>query len=163
RNHAAYKGKAIATDFGVGAVYNSKIRETFPADKHLIFNYVGPASDLISEPKQSHMYNQWSLNKTESISLTFDAPRKQRIRCYDWSIAEECLSDFLNLFRAPGESAGSGTGAGASTFIYRSHPSKPNDTLMAFNYAFMLAKILREEPMFADINLKLQLEQTLRS
>ncbi len=158
RNHAAHKGKAIATDFGVGAVYNSKIRETFPADKHLIFNYVGPASDLISEPKQSHMYNQWSLNKTESISLTFDAVRKQRIRCFDWSIAEEYLSDFLNLFRAPGESAGGGT-----TFIYRSHPSKPNDTLTAVNYAFMLAKIMREEPMFADLSLKLQLEQTLRS
>ena len=31
RNHTAYNGRAIATDFGVGAVYNSKIRENFPA------------------------------------------------------------------------------------------------------------------------------------
>ena len=57
RNHNAYRSFAIASDFGVGAVYNSKIREQFPLEKHLIFNYVGPASELISEPKQAHMYN----------------------------------------------------------------------------------------------------------
>ncbi len=158
RNHNAYRGFAIASDFGVGAVYNSKIREQFPLEKHLIFNYVGPASELISEPKQAHMYNQWSLNKTESISLTYEAVRQQRIRCFDWAIAEEFLSDFLNLFRAPGERA-----TGGSTFIYRAHPSKPNDTLMAVNYCFMLAKIHLQEPMFADLSLKLRLEQTLRS
>ena len=97
----------------------------------------------------------------KELSLAFDAVRNQRIRCFDWAIAEEYLSDFLNLFRAPGERTGSGTGAGGTTFIYRSHPSKPNDTLMAVNYAFMLTKILRAEPMFADLSLKLQLEQTL--
>ena len=139
-------------------MYNSKIRENFPPEKHLIFNYVGPASDLISEPRQAHIFNQWSLNKTESISLTYEAIRQQRIRCFDWGIAEEFLSDFLNLFRAPGELAGGGT-----TFIYRAHPSKPSDTLMAVNYGFMLAKILLREPLFADLSLKLRLEQTLRS
>ena len=29
-NHTAFCGTAIASDFGVGAVYNSKIRETCP-------------------------------------------------------------------------------------------------------------------------------------
>lgn len=133
RNHNAYTGKAMASDFGVGAVYNSKIREKMPPERHLIFNYVGPASDLISEPKRAHMFNQWSLNKTESISLTYDAIRKGRIRCFSWDIAEEYLTDCLNLFRAPGErqSSGSGQTGGASTFLYRSHPTKPNDALMA--------------------------------
>jgi hypothetical protein len=149
RNHQAYGGSALASDFGVGAVYNSRLREKIPPEKHLIFNYVGPSSDLLSEPKQAHIYNQWSLNKTESISMTYDAVREQRIRCFHWDTAEEYLSDFLNLYRAPGERTGTGgTGAGASTFIYRSHPSKPNDTLMATNYAHMLAKILLGEPMF---------------
>ena len=94
---------------------------------------MGPASDLISEPKRAHMFNQWSLNKTESISLTYDAIRKGRIRCFSWDIAEEYLTDCLNLFRAPGErqSSGSGQTGGASTFLYRSHPTKPNDALMA--------------------------------
>ena len=70
------------------------------------------------------------------------------------------MSDFLNLYRAPGESAGSG---GGTTFLYRAHPSKPDDTLMATNYAYMLARIFLNEPMFADTSLKLRLENTLRS
>ena len=48
-----------------------------------------------------------------------------------------------------------------TTFIYRSHPSKPNDSLMAVNYAYMLGKIILGEPMFADMSLKLRLEQTV--
>ena len=106
------------------------------------------------------MFNQWSLNKTESISLTYDAIREARIRCFAWEIAEEYLTDCLNLFRAPGESS---SGSGGSTFLYRAHPSKPNDTLMAINYGFMLGKALIGEPMFADTSLQLRLEQTLRS
>ena len=89
--------------------------------------------------------------------------RGGRIRCFAWEYAEEYLSDFLNLFRAPGERSSSGQGSGATTFIYRSHPSKPNDTLMAVNYAYMLGKILLGEPMFADMSVKLRLEQTLTS
>jgi hypothetical protein len=163
RNHESMRGKFMASDFGVGAVYNSKIREKIPPEKHLIFAYVGPASDLVAEPKGAHIYNQWSLNKTESISLTYEAVRQGRIRCFAWEYAEEYLSDFLNLFRAPGERSSSGQGSGATTFIYRSHPSKPNDTLMAVNYAYMLGKILLGEPMFADLSVKLRLEQLLRS
>src|SRR5258707_11627161 len=104
------------------------------------------------------MYNQWSLNKTESISLTYGAVRQQRIRCFDWAIAEEFLSDFLNLFRAPGELAGGGT-----TFIYRAHPSKPNDTLMAVYYCFLLAKIFFPETPFFGLYLKLRPGATLCS
>ncbi len=109
------------------------------------------------------MFNQWSLNKTESISLTFEAIRQARIRCFSWDIAEEYLTDCLNLFRAPGERVGAGgAGAGSSTFLYRAHPSKPNDTLMALNYGHMLSKILLGEPMVADLSLKLWLENSLR-
>ncbi len=34
---------------------------------------------------------------------------------------------------------------------------------MAVNYAYMLGKILLGEPMFADMSVKLRLEQTLTS
>ena len=62
------------------------------------------------------------------------------------------------MFRAPGESNQQG---GASTFLYRSHPTKPNDALMAVDYAFMLGKILLGEAMIADISLKVALESSL--
>jgi hypothetical protein len=156
-NHEALNGMAIATDFGVGAVYNSKLRERLPAERHLIFNYVGPDSNLLSEPAKAHIYNQWSLNKTESISMTYAAVRERRFRCFKWEQASEYLMDFMNMYRAPAEKAGSG----ATTFLYRSSASRPNDTLQAVNYCHMLGKILLGEPMFPDIATKIRLEQAL--
>lgn len=157
RDHADYGGQLIASDFGVGAVYNSKIRERISPERHLVFGFVGPNAELLVSPKGPHMFNQYSLNKTESLSLVFEAVRERRIRCYDWDLAQEFLRDFLNIFRAPGER---GTGSGASTFLYRGHPSKPNDTLMATTYAFILGKILLREPLTADASLQLWLDQT---
>jgi hypothetical protein len=159
REWKQHMGFALASDFGVGAVYNSKLREFIQPEKHLIFNYVGPATALISEPKGPHIYNQWSLNKTESLSFTFDAIRQKRIRCFSWEYAEEYLTDCLNMYRAPGEKAGN---AGTNTFIYRASASRPNDTLQALNYAYMLGKIMIGEPMFSDLSMKLRLESMLR-
>jgi hypothetical protein len=161
--HKAYKGYAMASDFGVGALYNSKLREKIPPERHLMFCYTGPSTKLLAEPKGDHQFNQWSLNKTESISLTFEALRQGRIRCFDWLIAQEYLQDALNLFRAPGErgQSGSGAGAGATTFIYRSHPTRCNDTLMSINYCHMLAKLLLGEPMLADQSIRIRLEAQL--
>ncbi len=158
RNHLRLRGDAIASDFGVGAAYNSRLREKIPMEKHLIFNYTGPVSALIDEPAKLHMYNQWSLNKTESISMTYDAVRRGRIRCYAWEMAEAFLSDFMNMYRAPGEKAGQ---SGMTTFVYRSSASKPNDALQAVNYAFMLGKILLQEPMFADLSMMVRLNMAL--
>jgi hypothetical protein len=159
-NHNAYRGFALASDFGVGAVYNSNLRKQIPAERHLIFGYTGPTTALLAEPEGPHMYNQYSLNKTESITLAFEAIRRQRIRCFSWDIAQEYLEDCLNLFRAPGERGYSGSGAssGMSTFLYRSHPSKPNDALMAVNYAFTLGKLVLGEPVTSDHSVRLRLE-----
>ena len=83
--------------------------------------------------------------------------RGGRIKCFDWAIAEEYLSDFLNMYRAPAEAPGSG----ASTVIYRSSATKPNDTLQATNYCFVLARIMLGEGLFSDRSLQLRLQQTL--
>lgn len=149
--HQAYNGTAIASDFGVGAYYNSKIREVIPHHRHLMFNYTGPLTAMISEPKTSHPPNTWNLNKTESISTTYDGIRQKRIRCYDWSLAQPYLKDFLNLYRAPGEKKGE---TGLTVMLYRSHPTKTTDTLMAVNYCYMLAKILLGESLVPDVTLQ---------
>jgi hypothetical protein len=158
-NHKRLRGFALASDFGVGAVYNSALRKSIATERHLVFCYVGPNQPLIAEPGGDHMMNQWSLNKTESISLTFDAVRTKRLRCFSWQFAGEYLMDFLNMYRAPGERVGQ---SGASTFLYKAHSSKPNDTLQAVNYAYMLGKILRGEPMFNDVTVRARLESMLR-
>lgn len=156
-HHQLFRGNAIASDHGMGMAYNSKIREVVMPEKHLIFQYTGPTTAFIDEPGGAHAYNYWSLNKTESISQLYEAVRHKRIRCFCWEQAEEYLKDFLNMFRAPGEQAG-----GASTIIYRSSASQPNDTLQAVNYAYVLARILRDEPIFSDRSLQLRLQQSLQ-
>lgn len=156
-NHKLYRGNMICSDYGVGAFYNTKLREHLPQDRHLIFGYVGPTSPLISEPKEEgHLFNQWSLNKTESLSITFEAIRNGRFQCFDWNLASPYLLDCLNVFRAPMESA-----AGGSTFVYRGSNSAPNDTLMSLNYLHMGAKILLREPMFKDVHTRARLDRIL--
>jgi hypothetical protein len=46
-NHHAYHATHLASDFGVGAVYNSKLREKILPEQHLVFNYVGPTADWV--------------------------------------------------------------------------------------------------------------------
>jgi hypothetical protein len=158
--HKELMGHAMASDFGGGQVYNSKIRERIGPERHLIFCYVGPLTAFVSEPHGPHMFNQWSLNKTESISMTYEAIRKGRIHCYDWDKSGTYLMDALNMYRAIGEKRGE---SGTSYFLYRPHPSKPNDALQALNYAFMLAKVLLGEPMFADASLKMRMDNLMHT
>jgi hypothetical protein len=148
----------MASDFGVGAVYHNLLRARIPTERHLIFGYSTPSAKLISTPHGDHITNQYSLNRTESISLLYEAIRNRRIQCYAWHLAEPFLSDFMNLIRAPEE-----TLDGKSVFRYRAHPSKPNDALHAVNYCFMLGRILLGEPVFSDLSMRSALERTLRS
>ena len=155
----AYNGFAIASDTGVGQAYNDKLRFKIPQERHLMFTYSGPDTQLIAEPKCIHLFNTWMLNKTDSLTFTFEAIRNKRIRCFSWEYAEEYLMDCLNMYRAPGEKAG---GAGTNAFVYRASASKPNDALQAINYAHMLARIVMGEPMFADQSMKNRVDMMLR-
>jgi hypothetical protein len=145
RWHVKLKGSAIATDAGVGMAYNREIDRYTTQEKHLLFQYVGPRCPYLSAPEDAHGHNQWSLNKTESMTVLFQAIKSQRIRCYPKDAAMEYLSDFLNMYRVPSEMPG-----GATTFLYRASATKPNDTAQAMNYAFTLGKILLGEPVFSD-------------
>ena len=145
RNHNALKGDAIASDAGVGMAYNREIRRYTLPEKHLILGYVGPHSAYLDTPGTAHDINQWSLNKTESLTILFQAIKSARIRCYTWEDAQAYLQDFLAMFRAMSEAPG-----GASTFTYRNSATKPSDTAHAINFAFTLAKLLIGENVFSD-------------
>ena len=160
QKHNDLKGHAMACDFGGGQVYNSKIRERIGPEKHILFNYVGPLTAFISEPHGPHMFNQWSLNRTESISMTYEAIRKHRIHCYDWAESGPYLMDALNMYRGIGEKRGE---SGTSYFLYRKNPATTDDALHALNYAFMLSKVLLGEPLFGDASLKMRMENLLHT
>jgi len=147
-DHKAYNCVGIASDFGVGAAYNMLLRENpiIRPERHFIFGYVGPQSALIKAPSSGPgWFNQYSLNRTESITSLYQAIKNRRIRCYAWELAQERLSELLNLYRVPTETVG-----GNSGFRYQRHGSKADDTLHAINFAFCLARIILNEPILED-------------
>jgi len=159
KDHVAFGGTAIATDAGVGMAYNMLIRESqhIKAERHLIFNYTAPNTAIMGAPKQGHgWFNQFSLNRTESITTLFSAIKqeKPRIRCYNWGLAKHLLGEFLNLYRVPTENT-----TGTYMFRYRRHGSKPDDTLHAVNFAYVLCRVLLREPVVEDKSLKDRLDE----
>ncbi|HSW48957.1 MAG TPA: hypothetical protein VLH09_02230, partial [Bryobacteraceae bacterium] len=157
-NHKKLLGEALASDFGVGQTYNNLLRERIQnIHKHLVFGYVGPSAAPLSEPQGDHMFNQYSLNRTEAITTLYDAIKQKRIRCFQWDFAERYLMEFLNLFRAPNESA-----AGVTSFTYRRHGSKADDSLHAVNFAYVLARVMLNEPLIPDRLLHERILQTIR-
>lgn len=157
RDHKAFNGTAIASDFGVGAAYNMLLREVLPADRHFIYAYTGPRTSYMSPPQGHGWFNQYSLNRTESITQLYTAMKKQRIRCYGWEEAQELLLDFMNLYRVPTENSN-----GTSEFKYRRHGSKPDDTLHAINFGYTMMRLIMGEPLLEDVGLLRRVVQQLK-
>jgi hypothetical protein len=158
-DHVKYKGNAIATDAGVGSAYNMLIRESgaVRTERHFIFRYAGPNTAPLTTPKQGHgEINEYGLNRTDSITTLYDAIKRGRIRCYDWSESGNHLLEFLNLYRTPSESA-----SGVNYFTYTKHGSKPDDPLHACNFAFALARVMIGEPIVNDRQLQERLQKLL--
>lgn len=160
KDHHSLGGMAFASDFGGGQIYNLMIREKIgDPNRHLIFGYVGPNTQAVSEPAGDHLVNQYSLNRTESITQLYEAIKRtpSRIRCYNWVQAQQYLDDFLNLYRVIQENA-----SGRSSFTYRRHGSKADDTLHAVNFAYVLLKLMNGEPIIQDQALIARIQGALR-
>jgi len=155
-DHNALGACAIGTDFGVGAQYNNLLRKRLPPNRHFIFTYTGPTTAMFSVPSHEYLFNQYTINKTETITSLYEAFKSLRIRCYDWQIAKARLSECLNLIRAPNESQ-----TGMTNFRYIRHGSRSDDTLHAINYAYLFGRILLGEPLFVDQDLYTKVNETL--
>lgn len=159
RDHRRYGCTAIASDFGVGMAYNGVIRQNLPADRHIIFEYIGPNHPVLSTP-QYPMFNHFLLNKTEATTMTIQGFKRKpapRIRCFDWSDARDYLMDCVNLYRVPVESVNSGR----SQFKFIRNPTKTDDTFHSISFAYTLGRIMLGEPVFEDLGLKGILEARL--
>lgn len=157
--HKAYKGFAIASDFGVGLAYNMEIRKQVPFDRHFIMSYVGPNSAPVSIPAGAHMQNQLSINRTEALTNVFRDVKRfdpQRIRCRNWGEMQPFLSDWLNMFRVPVEMPG-----GQNLFKYVRAATKADDALHAFAFAYVLAKIYRGDSLVKDPALEKRIREVL--
>jgi len=126
----------------VGAAYNMLLRERkeISTERHMIFGCVGPNTAPISAPASgAGWFNQFSLNRTESISALYAAIKTGEIRCYDWNESQDRLLEMLNLYRIPTESA-----TGVQGFRYERHGAKADDTLHAVNFAFIISQLIKE-------------------
>jgi hypothetical protein len=168
-DHKRFHGNVLASDAGVGFTYNTFLREAgyIRPDKHIILRYTGPNTKLFSRGMDgSTMYNEYTLNKTESITSLFEAIKRvnedgspnPRVRCYAWMEAQKHLMEFLNVYRNLSETDG-----GAQRFTYRRHGSKADDTLHAINFAFVACRVLLGEPLIEDPHLKQQIHALLSS
>jgi hypothetical protein len=157
KDHAEFNGSAIGSDFGVGAAYNMLLRERqeISAERHMIFGYVGPNTAPLSQPASGPgWFNQFSLNRTESISSLYSAIKTGDLRCYNWNESQDRLLELLNLYRIPTESA-----TGVQSFRYEKHGARPDDSLHALNFAFVIAQLIRGVPIVEDMALKTRINE----
>ncbi len=159
KDHEAFRGNIVASDFGVGLAYNMEIRKYLPLDKHFVIGYVGPKAIGVSEPKDAHLDNQLSVNRTEAITNVFRDAKcmaPQKIRCRNWTEMRQYLEDWLNMFRVPTED-----NTGRSTFKYIRAATKADDALHAFTFAYVMMKIYLGESLVQDPQLAAKLRQIL--
>lgn len=160
-DHKAFNGFALASDFGVGMLYNIEMRKRLPMDRHFIIAYSSPSSAAVAEPKGPHLPNQLSVNRTEAITSVFRDLKRfdpQRIRCRNWGDMQEFLLDWLNMHRVPSE-----TPSGQTTFKYIRVPSKADDALHAFTFAYVLIKTVSGEQIVQDPLLEEKIRRILSS
>ena len=148
KNLKLYKVDFVGSDQGVGQFYNTVLRQRFPTQKHLIFQYVrGECAELAINKNGTNMY---LLNRDESLSSLFMAIRKGRFTTYRWEDAETYLTDFLNMMRVPDELVNSGR----TIFRYRKHGTKTDDCLHGLNFAFSVMRMLTNESLYGNVILQ---------
>ena len=156
-DHAEFRASAMGSDFGVGAAYNMLLRERqeISAERHMIFSYVGPNTAPIGVPKSGPgWFNQFSLNRTESISSLYSAIKTGDLRCYNWNESQDRLLELLNLYRIPTESS-----TGVQSFRYERHGAKADDTMHAINFAYVITQLIKGVPIVEDMALKLRINE----
>lgn len=144
KDHRKFNTYAMASDMAGSAVYSNELRKFLDPLKTVYLKYKAQGS-FISIPKDSQMFNLYSLHRTDSITSLFLDVKQSRLRAPRWEQSQEFLKDFLVLTRAPYENQ-----SGVMEFHYVKPSTKSDDYLHAINYAVVLAKLILGERLFED-------------
>ena len=144
KDHRRFNTYAMASDMAGSAVYSNELRKFLDPLKTVYLKYKAQGS-FISIPKDSQMFNLYSLHRTDSITSLFLDVKQSRLRAPRWEQSQEFLKDFLVLTRAPYENQ-----SGVMEFHYVKPSTKSDDYLHAINYAVVLAKLILGERLFED-------------
>ncbi len=159
-DHLAYGAGAIASDFGGGQVYQMVFRMNphFDPSRHIIFQYSGNLKTVV-KPLESDLENSFSLNRNESISALILAivSSDPLLLCHSWEEFGDHLKDFLNLYRH----LHTDQMTGEKKFRYIASPTKPDDFLHAVNFAYLLLRLVSNQPLIQDPATKAFLRQAI--
>lgn len=155
KTYRDFKCNAIASDYGVGAVYTMLIRQHVPWQKHFVMQYSAPNTASFQRAN-SELANHYSVNKTEAVTNTFLAVKELRLRAGKWEDMDYYLTDFLACRRVPSESA-----SGKKQFTWQRDPRKPDDYLHAVSFAMTLIKVYTGERVVADPSILSQIRNML--
>lgn len=151
-----YKCNAIASDYGMGAVYTMLIRQHVPWQHHFVMQYAAPNCAAFQSVAGSELPNHYSVNKTEAVTNTFLAVREGGLRAKSWEDMSYYLTDFLAVHREMSD-----TPTGKKQFKWNRDPRKPDDFLHAVSFAMTLVKVYTGERVVADPSLLRQIRNTL--
>lgn len=151
-----YKCNAIASDYGMGAVYTMLIRQHVPWQRHFIMQYAAPNCAAFQAVAGSELPNHYSVNKTEAVTNTFISVREGGLRAKSWEDMSYYLTDFLAVHREMND-----TPTGKRQFKWNRDPRKPDDFLHAVSFAMTLVKVYTGERVVADPSLLRQIRNTL--
>lgn len=152
--HIMYGANVMASDYGVGAYYNTYLRNHLPMGSHFVIKYSGPGTAPLAVVRDSGMQNLLSVNRTEAISRIFTEIKHPeiRIRCQGWNVMSKYLLQYLALYRQVDDTA-----AGLKTFRYIRAATKPDDALHALLFAYIIGTYYIGQPIIRDENLERQL------
>lgn len=153
--YTEFKCNAIASDYGVGAVYTMLIRNHVQWQKHFVLQYAAPNAASFQRAN-SELANHYSVNKTEAVTNAFLAVKELALRANRWDDMEYYLTDFLACKRVPSESA-----TGKKQFTWQRDPRKPDDFLHAVSFAMTMIKVYTGERVVADPSILTQIRNML--
>jgi hypothetical protein len=149
--HNRHRAGAMASDFGGGALYNTKLREHpyINARRHIIFDYDDPEAPYCAPARKSQLANMMMLNKTDSLTSLFMAivAAEPLILAPSWDEFGDFLEDFTNNHRVMTEAS---RAKGGRRFVYHRHGSRPDDFLHAVNFGFQLIKLHYNQALIVD-------------
>lgn len=143
-DHHRFGCCALGNDYGGNSVYVNELKKLMDPLKVILYKYKAQGT-FLSIPKQSNMFNLYSLHRTDSITTLFMDVKNSRISAPRWEQVEGYLKDFLVLTRVPYENQ-----QGVTGFLYTKQATKTDDMLHAVNYAICTAKLLLGESLFED-------------
>lgn len=136
--------RAIASDYGGGAVYTMLIRDHIPWTRHYIMQYDSPWCAPF-KAANSELANHYAVNRTEAVTNTFMDIKDGRLQAGPWAEMRPFLTDILAVRRVISEQP-----SGKKYMLWQRDSTRPDDFLHALTFGLTLIKVYLGERVVAD-------------